>query len=165
MTQKYNESDQNTATNRTAFFAGSFNPFTLGHLDIARRALQVVDRLVIGVGFNCAKSSCHDVGARVENIRSIFAGEQRVEVMAYEGLTVKVARRVGAGILLRGVRSNADFEYERNLADVNREIAGMETIILIADPRYSFISSSMVRELRDNGYDVARFLPEVPDNQ
>ncbi len=158
MTPKYNQP-------RTAFFAGSFNPFTLGHLDIAHRALQIVDHLVIGVGFNCAKTSCDSVDARVEHIRRIFAYEPRVEVLAYEGLTVEAARRAGAGILLRGVRSNADFEYERNLSDVNREIAGMETMILISDPRYAFISSSMVRELRDNGYDVARFLPEVPDNQ
>ena len=99
--------------------------------------------------------------ARAEAIDIIFADEPRVETAVYSGLTVDFAREAGADFLVRGVRSAADFEYERNLADINREIAGIETVLLCALPEYGFVSSSMVRELQANGFDAGKFLPKT----
>lgn len=142
----------------TAIFAGSFNPFTVGHADIVERGLRIFDRIVIGIGYNehkCGHSSCE---SRRDAIARLYAGENRVEVAVYSGLTVDFARRCGADVLLRGARGSSDFEYERNLADTNMAVAGMETVILVARPQLAFVSSSMVRELLHNGYDVSRFV-------
>ncbi|MDE6278779.1 MAG: pantetheine-phosphate adenylyltransferase [Paramuribaculum sp.] len=146
-----------------AFYAGSFNPFTLGHLNIVERALKIFPRVIIGVGLNPAKpSSPEDVEKRLEAIRLGVAHLNGVEVIAYSDLTVREARRRGASVLLRGVRSTTDFDYERNLAEINRAIApDLDTVILTADPGYSAISSSAVRELSSYGEDVSRFLPPV----
>lgn len=145
----------------TAFYAGSFNPFTLGHLNIVERALKIFPRVIIGVGLNHAKpSSPDDVEKRLEAIRRGVAHLSGVEVTAYSDLTVREARRRGATVLLRGVRSTTDFDYERNLAEINRAIApDLDTVILTADPGLSAISSSAVRELSSYGEDVSRFLP------
>ena len=145
---------------RTAVFPGSFDPFTIGHKDIADRALRMFDTLVIGVGFNIRKQEGESIEERVSNIESVFAGDPRVMVEAYSGLTVDFARRHGAGFIVRGLREVKDFEYERNLADTNAAISDIETVFLTARPELGFISSSMVRELRANGYDTARFLPK-----
>lgn len=145
---------------RTALFAGSFNPFTTGHLRIVERGLCIADRVVVAVGYNERKDAA-DIESRVETLRRIFKGRPEVEVTSYNGLTADFARSVGADFLLRGVRGNADFEYERNLADINLNVLGMDTVILVAEPQYAYVSSSAVRELRDNGYDVAPFLPPL----
>lgn len=148
MTQRY----------RKALFAGSFRPFTIGHKSIVERTLKLCDSLIIGVGCNPDKPA-EDINRRVDDIREIFAGDPRVEVEAYSGLTVDYARRQGVGFMVRGVRSVSDFEYERNLAEVNLRISGIETVLLTALPELSFVSSSTVRELEANGYDVSEFLP------
>ncbi|MDE6561541.1 MAG: pantetheine-phosphate adenylyltransferase [Muribaculaceae bacterium] len=146
---------------RTAIFPGSFDPFTIGHKDIADRALKIFDSLVIGVGFNINKPGNSEmVAERVKTIESIFGDDDRVKVEAYSGLTVDFARRYGAAFIVRGLREVKDFEYERNLADTNAEISDIETVFLTARPELGFVSSSMVRELKANGYDVARFLPK-----
>ena len=146
---------------RTAIFPGSFDPFTIGHKDIADRALKIFDSLVIGVGFNINKPGNSEmVAERVKTIESIFGDDDRVQVEAYSGLTVDFARRHGAAFIVRGLREVKDFEYERNLADTNAEISDIETVFLTARPELGFVSSSMVRELKANGYDVARFLPK-----
>ena len=145
---------------RTAVFPGSFDPFTIGHKDIADRALRIFDRLVIGIGYNIHKTSNDTVAARVKGIEDIFAGDERVSVEAYAGLTVEFARRKNASFIVRGLREVKDFEYERNLADTNAAISDIETVFLTARPELGFISSSMVRELMANGYDVSRFLPD-----
>ena len=145
---------------RTAVFPGSFNPFTIGHKDIADRALRMFDILVIGVGFNIRKQEGESIEERVRAIESVFAGDRRVKVEAYSGLTVDFARRHGAAFIVRGLREVKDFEYERNLADTNAAISDIETVFLTSRPELGFISSSMVRELRANGYDTARFLPK-----
>lgn len=144
---------------RTAVFPGSFNPFTIGHKDIADRALQIFDRLVIGVGYNIKKPDDTSAEKRVEQIAALYADNDRVIVESYSGLTVDFARRHEANFIVRGLREVKDFEYERNIADTNSAISNIETVFLVARPELGFISSSMVRELISNGYDAGRFLP------
>lgn len=146
---------------KTALFAGSFNPFTLGHKSIADRTLKFCDRLVIGFGTNPDKHDS-DVVARIADVKRIYADDQRVSVVQYVGLTVDFARECGADFMVRGVRSVADFEFERNLADINLRISGIETLLLTALPELSYVSSSMVRELKANGVDVSPYLPQIP---
>lgn len=144
---------------KTALFAGTFDPYTIGHHSIVKRAMAMFDKIIIAIGRNNAKASQTDAEKRVENIARIYADEPRVEVVTYEGLTADFAREQGACCLLRGVRSVKDFEYERDLADLNREISGIETLILPCEPQYAAISSSAVRELMSYGKDVSKFLP------
>lgn len=146
---------------RTALFAGTFNPFTAGHADIVARSLHLFDRVVIGIGVNRAKTDGD--GARSEAFRQIgelYAAEPRVEVAEFSGLTVDFARQIGACALVRGVRNVRDFEYERDMADINGRIAGLDTVLLVARPELAAVSSSIVRELRAFGVDVDGFLPE-----
>lgn len=144
---------------RIAFFAGSFDPFTVGHQSIVERALTLFDRVVIGVGINSMKTDSEDAQCRVDDLRSIFGNDPRVEVEAYTDLTWQAARRCGCSHLLRGARSVADFEYEKTLADANRNLSGLETVILFTLPELSFVSSSLVRDLQQHGEDVSEFLP------
>lgn len=143
---------------RTGVFVGSFNPFTIGHDSIVRRSLALFDKLVIGIGVNTAKE---DGGtSRVEQIARLYADEPRVEVRSYTDLTVDFARREGAQFIVKGVRSVKDFEYEREQADINRRLSGLETILLLAEPGMEAVSSSLVRELQRFGRDVSEFLPK-----
>lgn len=142
----------------TLVFPGSFDPFTAGHRSLVERALPMCGRLVIAIGVNASKTPPETVAARLDAIRSLYAGDPRVEVTSYTGLTVDLCATLGARWMLRGVRSVADFEYERNLADINRRLAGVETLLLFALPEMACISSSMVRELASYGHDVTRFL-------
>lgn len=146
------------STIKTAFFPGSFRPFTRGHADIVARGLKLFDRIVIGVGINSAKSKVDGEDA-AQAIRRHYANEPRVEVVVYNELTIQAARKAGAQTLLRGVRSVKDFEYERELADINMQLSGMESVILFSRPEYASISSSLVRELEAYGEDVSRLLP------
>ena len=144
----------------TAFFAGSFNPFTRGHASIVARALPLFDSIIIGIGVNAEKPDSADEGeSRAEAIRALYAEEPRVRVVVYDTLTVDAARRAGATVLLRGVRSVADFEYERTMAALNRRIGDMGTLLLFAEPDLECVSSSIVRELQSYGRDVSDFLP------
>lgn len=142
----------------TAVFPGSFNPFTIGHKSIVDRALGIFDRVVVAVGHNIDKP-CDDTARHIEAIRRAFRDNSRVEVTSYSGLTAEFVKRIEASAILRGVRNIADFEYERNLADVNKEILGVETVLMFSLPEYSYITSSMVRELAANGHDVSSLLP------
>lgn len=151
MTRRYHDNG------RTALYAGSFNPFTKGHLSILRRGLELFDRVVVMIGINAGKPAVGvDAAGLAERLAAL--GLENVEVMEWSGLTVDAAREVGARWLLRGVRSVADYEYERNLADINRKISGIDTVILFAEPSLSMISSSMVRELSHYGHDVSEFV-------
>lgn len=145
----------------TAIFTGSFDPFTIGHDDIVRRALPLFSRIVIGVGVNERKQYMQSADERCAAIRRIYEGEEKIEVKAYSDLTVDFARREGAAYIIKGVRSVKDFEYEREQADINRQLSGVETLLLYSDPRFSSVSSSMVRELIHFGQDVSRYLPQV----
>lgn len=147
-----------TRKSRKAVYAGSFNPFTKGHMDILLRGLELFDNIVLIVGVNINKPDDADT-QRLESLRQTLSHLERVEVMAWDGLTVDAARKVDAQFLLRGVRSVADYEYERNLADINRHLSGIETVILFARPELAMVSSSMVRELRCYGHDVSEYIP------
>lgn len=143
----------------TGLFVGSFDPFTIGHDSIVRRALPLFDRIVIGIGINERKQYMRPVDERIAGIRELYANEPKIEVKAYSDLVVDFARREQAQCLIKGVRSVKDFEYEREQADINRELSGLETLLLFAEPQYESVSSSMVRELIHFGCDVSRFLP------
>ena len=143
----------------TGIFTGSFDPYTIGHDDILRRALPLFDHIVIGIGVNERKSYIQSAEERMKTIKAIYADEPKVEVKTYNDLTIDFARRENASYIIKGVRSVKDFEYERDQADINRQLSGIETLLLYADPRYSAVSSSMVRELIHFGQDVSRFLP------
>lgn len=147
---------------RIALFPGSFNPFTIGHMSVLERGLALFDKVIVAIGINSAKpGSDTERSRRLEEVtHAVGRFGERVEVIAYSGLTVDEARNHGARFLLRGVRSVADFEYERNIADVNRRIAPeIETVLLYALPELSSVSSSVVRELQQFGHDASQFLP------
>ncbi|MDE5988495.1 MAG: pantetheine-phosphate adenylyltransferase [Duncaniella sp.] len=144
----------------TILFPGSFNPFTVGHQSLVSRILPLFDRVVIAVGVNSGKETGPQTDTRVEEIRALYASEPKVSVIAYSGLTVDACEAQGARWMLRGVRSAVDFEYERNLADINRRISGIETLLLFTLPEYAAVSSSVVRELRSYGRDVSEFIPQ-----
>ncbi len=140
-------------------FPGSFDPFTLGHKSIVDRTLQFAEEVVIAIGVNAGKKSMFSLEERMAQIQKVYSDEPRVKVASYEGLTTDFAESIGATAMVRGVRTAQDFEFERMLADVNRKLTGIETILLITEPQYSAISSSVVRELLSYGKDVKDFLP------
>ena len=147
---------------RIALFPGSFRPFTRGHADIVGRGLEIFDKVIVAVGINTAKPHA-DTLKTVEDIRRLYASNPRVDVCAYSCLTVELARKTGARFILRGVRSVKDFEYERDLADINRQLSGIESVILFSRPELAAISSSIVRELQSYGIDTNQFLPPQPE--
>ena len=143
-------------------FVGSFNPYTIGHDSIVRRALPLFDRLVIGVvGDHVSKPNLKPAAERMDAIKELYADEPRIVVAPYFGLAVDFARSQGASFIVKGVRSVKDFEYEREQADINRQITNgeIETILLFSEPQLSAVSSSMVRELQYFGLDITPFLP------
>lgn len=146
---------------RTGVFVGSFDPFTIGHDSIVTRALGLFDRLVIGVvGDQVHKPDMAPATERMKAIQELYADETRIEVKPYYGLAVDFAKAEGAHYIVKGVRSVKDFEYEREQADINRQISGIETVLLFAEPQYASVSSSVIRELRHFGRDVNEFLPQ-----
>ena len=145
---------------RTGIFVGSFDPFTIGHDSIVRRALPLFDRLVIGVGVNEGKRYMLAPEQRVSAIRSLYEGHPEIEVEAYNDLTVDFARRCGAQFIVKGVRSVKDFEFEREQADINRRLTSIETILFYALPGMESVSSTVVRELKHFGREVSSFLPD-----
>ena len=141
---------------------GSFAPFTIGHDSIVRRALPLFDRLVIGVvGDQVHKPGLPPAEERMAAIKRLYANEPRIEVRPYFGLAVDFARSVNARFIVKGVRSVKDFEYEREQADINRQLTNgeVETLLLYAEPHLASVSSTMVRELQHFGGDVTPFLP------
>lgn len=145
---------------KKALFAGTFNPYTRGHHAIVQRALAIFDKVVVAVGCNMSKEDGLSAAEeRCSAIKKVYEGDPRVEVATYGGLTMDYAREIGATALLRGVRSVKDFEYERDLADVNLRLGGIETVILVSSPENAAISSSLVRELMAYGKDVKDLLP------
>lgn len=145
---------------RIALFPGTFDPFTLGHQSLVKRVLTCADAVVIAIGINEKKQTYYTLEQRVSAIRALYAEEPRVKVITYSGLTVDVAQQEQASFILRGVRSVIDFEYEKSIADVNRQLTGIETLLLFTEPAYAHISSSVVRELLHFGRDVSAFVPK-----
>lgn len=144
---------------RIALFPGTFDPFTIGHKSLVERGLTCVDEIVIAIGINEKKKTYYTLEQRIEAIRRLYADEPRVRVVSYSGLTVEVAQREKAQFILRGIRSVIDFEYEKSIADVNRQLTGIETLLLFTEPAYAHVSSSVVRELLHFGKDVSPFIP------
>ena len=147
---------------RIAIFPGSFDPFTVGHASVVRRALPLFDKIIIGVGINENKRALFPVEKRVETIRRIYSREPRISVYSYDTLTTDFARKMGARFILRGLRSVRAFEYERDIAEMNSQITGIETVLLFTEHQYACISSSAIRELISYGKDVSEYLPK-PD--
>lgn len=145
---------------KRAIFPGSFDPFTLGHYSIVKRTLAFMDEVIVGIGINEDKRCLMSVEKRVESIRKLYVDEPRVKVLAYSGLTVDFAHEQGAGVIIRGIRTVKDFEYEESIADINRKLSGIETVFLFTEPDLASVSSSVVRELLHYGRDVSAFLPE-----
>ena len=140
-------------------FTGSFDPFTIGHDDIVKRALPLFDQIVIGIGVNERKQYRQTKEERVNAIAKVYANEPKIVVKAYSDLTVDFAKREKASYIIKGIRSIKDFEYEREQAEINRMIGSVETLLLYADPKLASISSSMVRELEHFGRNIDEFLP------
>ena len=153
------EVDKEKEARKIAIFPGSFDPFTIGHASIVKRGLPMFDEIVVGVGINESKRSLFTYSERVEAIQKIYKDEPKVRVVSYSDLTVDLAQRVGAKFILRGLRSVKDFEYERDIANMNHRLSGVETVLLFTEPEYSSVSSSVVRELMAFGKDVKDFLP------
>ena len=150
----------NYESSKTALFPGTFDPFTLGHLSLVERGLQLVDEIIIAIGINLDKKTFFPLEQRIEMATRLFESNPSVKVCSYKGLTVDFAKETGAQFILRGVRSVNDFEYEKNIADMNREITGIETFLLFTEPKYTHISSSLVRELLTYGKSVTAFVPK-----
>ncbi len=144
---------------RTGLFVGSFDPFTIGHDNIVRRALPLFDRIIIGVGVNERKQYMQSAEMRKRKIQQLYQNEQKITVKTYSDLTIDLAHREMADYIIKGVRSVKDFEYEREQAEINRRIGNVDTLLLFAEPHLASISSSMVRELIHFGKDVREFMP------
>ena len=144
---------------KKAIFPGSFDPFTIGHYSVVKRGLELFDHITIGVGSNCSKKSFFTLEKRLDIIRQAFHDEARVSVKAYDSLTIDFAKKEEADFILRGVRSANDFEYEKSIADINKRLSSIETVLLFTEPQYSAVSSTIVRDLLNYGKEVAEFLP------
>lgn len=144
---------------KKAIFPGSFDPFTLGHYDIVNRGLKLFDHITIGIGRNSIKKETFPIRERLAAIQKIFQDNPKVDVQIYDCLTVDFAKEVGAKFILRGIRCMQDFEYERNMAEANKQLSDMETILLYTRPEYAHISSTLVRDLYAYHKDVSAFVP------
>ncbi len=146
-----------------AIYPGSFDPITKGHEDVARRSLRIADRVVVAVARTASqtKSSLFDVEERLAMVQEVFQDDDRIEACQFDGLLVDLAQELGAQFVIRGLRAVSDFEYEFQMAQMNRELwSGAETVFLTPDQQYSFLSASLVRQVSRLGADVSRFVSE-----
>ena len=144
---------------KRAVFPGSFDPLTLGHQDIVERGATIFDEIIVGIGHNAEKSHMFSIKQRKQFIAQCFQDNPKVKVLDYQGLTIDFCKSVGANYLLRGVRNNGDFEFEKAIARTNRELSNIETVFLLTSIQTSFISSSIIREIIRNKGDYKRFVP------
>lgn len=146
---------------KIAVFPGSFDPITVGHVNLVERALPLFDRIVVAVGVNSSKKYLFTLEQRIEWLTQVFKGHQKVEVDHFQHLTAHYCQKIGARYLLRGLRNASDFDYEKTISQVNHIVgAGIETVFLISQPEFSHISSTIVREVIIGGADATPFLPE-----
>ncbi|MCL2435914.1 MAG: pantetheine-phosphate adenylyltransferase [Lentimicrobiaceae bacterium] len=145
--------------NKIAVFAGTFDPFTIGHQDIVNRALPIFDKIIIAIGVNDEKTPLFSLEERLEIIRRSFINNEKIRIETYTGLTGEFCKKNNARYLLRGIRNAADFQYESDLAQANKEMFGLETVFFITTPTLSHVSSSLVRELYKNKGNYLNYLP------
>ncbi|HIF84951.1 MAG TPA: pantetheine-phosphate adenylyltransferase [Flavobacteriaceae bacterium] len=145
---------------RKAIFPGSFDPFTLGHLDVLKRSLSLFDEITVGIGKNDQKKTMFSEQQRIEFIKKCFKNESKIKVESYEGLTIDFCKKIGAKFIVRGIRNNGDFEFEKAIARTNRKLSKIETIFLLTSAKTSFISSSIVRELIVNNGNYKLLVPD-----
>lgn len=143
---------------RIGVFPGSFDPFTKGHADIVERALPLFDTIYVAIGVNSNKSSMFTLDSRIQHISTIFEGNEKVVVESYQGLTTNYCEEKSAQYLIRGIRNAIDSEYEKSIAQMNRDLAGIETVFLFTANEYSAVNSSIVREIKRNNGDISRFV-------
>ena len=147
---------------RICLFPGTFDPLTLGHVDIINRALPLFDKIVVGIGLNAAKAPMFSAEQRLQWVSEIYSNDSRVEGAVYDGLTVDYCKKIGAHFILRGIRYVSDFEYEKTIADANRTLdKSIETIFLTGEPKYTSVASTIVRDILRNGGDASPFLPDT----
>jgi pantetheine-phosphate adenylyltransferase len=147
---------------RICLFPGTFDPVTLGHIDIINRAIPLFDKIYVGIGINSAKSPMFSAEQRMEWFREIYKDEPKVESVVYDGLTVNYCKTIEANFILRGIRYVSDFEYEKTIADANRTLdPNIETIFLTGEPKYTSVASTIVRDIIRNGGNASQFLPEA----
>lgn len=150
---------------KIAVFPGSFDPFTIGHEDIIRRALPLFDQLIVAIGYNSSKKSMFDYEVRLKWIEEIFSDEKKVIVEAYEGLTVDFCLEQKANYILRGLRSSVDFEFEKAIGQMNQSLQpSLETLVLLSRPEHSHINSTIIRDIILHQGDVSAYVPEVVSN-
>ncbi|HMU47822.1 MAG TPA: pantetheine-phosphate adenylyltransferase [Chitinophagaceae bacterium] len=146
---------------RICLFPGTFDPLTLGHVDIINRAIPLFDKIIVGIGLNASKAPMFSAEQRLLWINEIYKDEAKVEGAVYEGLTVDFCKQINARFILRGIRYVSDFEYEKTIADANRTLdKTIETIFLTGEPKYTSVASTIVRDIIRNGGDASPFLPE-----
>ena len=149
---------------KIAVFPGSFDPITKGHESVIKRALPLFDELYIAIGLNAEKKSYFDLALRMEWIKKVFATVEQVKVIQYKGLTVDLCKKIGAQYLLRGLRTSADFEFERSIAPINKKLfPEIETVFFLTAPEYASLNSSIVRDILRHGGDAAQFVPDCVD--
>ncbi len=147
---------------RICLFPGTFDPVTLGHVDIINRAIPLFDKIYVGIGINSSKSPMFSAEQRMQWFREIYKDESKVESVVYDGLTVNYCKVIGATFILRGIRYVSDFEYEKTIADANRTLdKHIETIFLTGEPKYTSVASTIVRDIIRNGGDASPFLPDA----
>jgi pantetheine-phosphate adenylyltransferase len=147
---------------RVAVFPGSFDPITRGHESIIRRAVPLFDHIIIAIGENPEKKCFFPLEKRIEWIRAVFSGEPAVSVLSYQGLTVDFCKKMNARFLLRGLRTSADFEFERSIGQINKNLnPEIETVFLLTTPEHTALNSSIVRDILRNGGDPSQFVPEA----
>jgi len=149
---------------KIAVFPGSFDPFTVGHENIVLRALDLFDHIIVAIGIHSTKQPLLKIEARVEMVRQVFRNNERVSADSFQGLTVDYCRKVNATHMLRGIRTSADFEYERAIAQINKlMLPGVESVFLLTTPEHTPINSTIIRDIIRNGGDASQFLPEGVD--
>ena len=148
-----------TTTKRIAVFPGSFDPITLGHVDIINRAIPLFDEIIIAIGINAAKKYMWSIKERKTAIEKTFTNHDSIRVATYEGLTAAFCKKEGAQFILRGLRNPTDFTYEQTIAQANEKVNGVDSIFLISSPEYSFISSSIVRDIARNDGNYSSLVP------
>ena len=144
---------------KIALFPGSFDPYTIGHHDILMRALPLFDKIVIALGINRNKKPYFPIEERLSSLQELYEGNPKIEIITYNTLTTDLALTIGAQYIIRGVRNFSDYEYELTIADVNRKLTGIETVLFFSKPELSHVSSSIVRELHSFGKNITEYLP------